>query len=440
MLGRLTGKKDELEAKREEKKEVKAIEKEEKKEEKAEKKDEKAEIKAEKAAEKHGDAGLPVIPGAAALDAPSTGRSSTANNELWFTADSLEAERVVAAPLITSHEPVAESSALGTTTDAFADKPKNNKRMSILGRMQSGLQSLKSPTKEKDLKDAELKPEVPPKDTGVSETAPQLPEPIAAEHAPAEATTASPIAAAAPPAIETTEPTSTSVHESKPAEAAKEQLDTVAPNKEKAGFLSGLPFIGKRNRSVSPSNNVKEASATSPVVPHDESPIAPSKDVSPVEPLTKPEEPFAETSAPVHSLSTAETPATTESAEKPIDGFAEPAKTDGTAVNTTTPNKRGSVFGGFSSLGRRASKALNRSPASKKENTLPGTTTAEPQIDSVASVVDDKLDGGAESSVNGESKVLDSELPKTSTINDVVPDAVHAGEARESTPVVTASA
>ena len=42
--------------------------------------------------------------------------------------------------------------------------------------MQAGWGSMKSPTKEKEQKDAELKPETPAKDVGVSENPPQLPE------------------------------------------------------------------------------------------------------------------------------------------------------------------------------------------------------------------------------------------------------------------------
>jgi len=67
MLNRLKSKKDDAEIKREEKKE-------EKEEAKEEKKLEKEEAKAEKEAEKTNGEALPLVAGAGALDAPSTGK------------------------------------------------------------------------------------------------------------------------------------------------------------------------------------------------------------------------------------------------------------------------------------------------------------------------------------------------------------------------------
>lgn len=72
MLNRLKAKKDETEAKREEKKE-------EKEEAKEEKKVEKEEAKAEKEAEKTNGEAVPLVAGAAALDAPSTGKHDHSN-------------------------------------------------------------------------------------------------------------------------------------------------------------------------------------------------------------------------------------------------------------------------------------------------------------------------------------------------------------------------
>lgn len=99
--------------------------------------------------------------------------------------------------------------------------------------------SLKSPTKEKDQKDAELKAEGA-KDTVISDAPPQLPETATASE-PAVA----PIAAATEPAAETTAP---KTEEDK---AAAEIIST--PNREKKAYLSGFSFINKRDRSVSPS-------------------------------------------------------------------------------------------------------------------------------------------------------------------------------------------
>lgn len=263
--------------------------------------------------------------------------------------------------------------------------------------MQSGWGSMKSPSKEKTEKDAELKPDVPPKDTVVSETAPQIPEPTTAEPA---------TEAAAAPTTEITEPKS----ESKPAEAAKEQLDAVSP-KEKSGFLSNL--LNKRNRSVSPSANMKEAP-----VKKEETPAAPIKDEV-AEPSTA-----AATEEP--SKPVTETPVATETLDKPAEKFEEPAKTDATSPTT---NKRQSVIG---NLGRRASKAFKgfQAPA-KKETATPTSIEAKKAEETVP-------EAESKPTVNGETKAPEAEH-QPSSIGDVTPDSVNIGQA-QTTPTVTASA
>jgi hypothetical protein len=268
------------------------------------------------------------------------------------------------------------------------EKPKPSKRGSIFGKMSAGWGSMKSPSKEKDQKEAELKPETPAKDTTVSDVAPQLPE----------TTTTEPTEAAAVPAVEETK----AENEIKP-EATKE--GAVSPSSEKKTFLSGLPFMNKRNRSVSPSAHMKEAPAKTEAAP-----AVPPKDDA-VEPA-KVEEPA------VASTSETTPPATTESAEKPIDKVEEPAKTETTA---TTPNKRQSVLG---SLGRRASKAFNRMQTPKKENTAPTTETKAAETTTAA--------GEDKPVVNGETK------EPSQTIGDVGSDGIQPTE--HSTPTVTASA
>ncbi|KAK5120956.1 hypothetical protein LTR85_005740 [Meristemomyces frigidus] len=374
IINKLKGKKDDVETKREEKKEEKATEKEEKKEEKEE-------AKVEKTGE------VAPLDGVAALDAPST------------------ADRVMAAPVEGAQEPIAASEPV---TDVPAAKPdekvaRPGKRGSIFGRVSSGWGSLKSPVKEKELKDAELKPDVPPKDAGVSETAPQIPEP----------TTEIATDATAPPAIETTEPES----ESKPAEAAKEQLDAISPNSQPKSFLSGLPFLNKRGRSVSPSAAKKEAP-----VKQEEIPAVPAKDETAVEPAA------AATEDPINPVT--EPTAATEPLDKPVEQTEEPAKTEATSP---TANKRQSVFG---NLGRRASKAFKGYQSPKKENVAPATT--EPKTEEATETAPAVADAD-KPTINGESKALETEQ-QPSSIGDVVPDAVEAGQPLHSTPTVTASA
>lgn len=303
------------------------------------------------------------------------------------------------APVEGAQEPAGES---GPVTDAATkteEKPKPSKRGSIFGRVQSAF----SPSREKDQKEAELKPMVPPKDTGVSETAPQIPEPQTASTDAAEA-------AAVP---EVSEPKT----ESKPAEAAKEQLDTISPTQKKGGFLSGLGgFINKRDRSVSPSAAMKEPPTK------EETPVVPPKDESAVEPAAA-EEPSMPASEPVPAAAepTAEAPA-----EKAAE---EPTKT--TDATSPTANKRQSVIGNFGNLGRRASKAFkNFQQPPRKENATPVAADAKKEEPMEAAPATEAPH------VNGESE---SKPEQQSSIGDVVPDAVTAGHA-QTAPTVTASA
>lgn len=219
----------------------------------------------------------------------------------------------------------------------------------------------------------------------MSETAPQIPEPSTTEA----------VTEVAPPVVEETiEPATT---ESAPAEVTKDE--PVSPSTHKSGFLSGL--FPKRGRSVSPSTPLTDAKKEeTPVV--EATPAAePAVVVAPVE----------EPVAPVVATDTS-------------------AVTDADKSEPTSPaNKRQSVLG---SLGRRASKALNRMQAPKKENVAPATTEVAPE-EAVAS----------EATPAAEAPVVDAETKTTETvpqsiIGDVVPEAVHVGQPQA--PVVTASA
>jgi hypothetical protein len=243
------------------------------------------------------------------------------------------------------------------TPEEKATRP--SKRGSIFGRIPSAWGSLKSPSKEKGEKDAELKPEVPAKDAAVSEAAPQLPETATTE--PIETPVVAPITDSTKPEITETAPEATKT------------TDAFTPNKEKKNFLSGLSFMNKRDRSVSPSAAAKEqplkteTPAVAPVVPAKDEVVAP-------EPI-KAEEPVTEAVPAV--------PASTETAEKPVDKFDEPKTTDATSPNG---NKRQSMLG---NLGRRASKALNRIQP-KKENTTPVTDNKTPVTEETTPAVTDK--------------------------------------------------
>ncbi|KAI7298813.1 hypothetical protein KC315_g17878 [Hortaea werneckii] len=373
MFNKLKGKKEEV-----------ATKAEEKKEEHEEKKAEKEEAKADKEAEKASEPAS----AAPAVDAPST------------------AERAVGAPVEDKQEPAAESGAV-VKEDAPATKPeekaaKQNKRSSIFGRMSSGFSGFKSPSKEKSEKDAELKPEVPAKDNAVSESAPQLPE----------------------PATETTETPAADAEaekaDSKPAEAAEKKPEEATQQK---GFLSGLPFMNKRNRSVSPSANATETPA--------------KEESAPVEPTT--------VAAPDETIkpAAAETSATDGNAEKADEKPAEKVE-EPKAPAESTPNKRSSMFG---NIGRRASKAFKgmQSPT-KKENAAPVAAEGKKE--------ESTTEGAAAKSdedkpaVNGESKATEpsSEQKPAETIGDVVPGAVNMGETehqqpqQQAPPTVAASA
>lgn len=237
---------------------------------------------------------------------------------------------------------------------------------------------MKSPTKEKEQKDAELKPEVPPKDEPVSAMPPQIPDTTpdtalpAAEEMRAEA-------------------------EAKP-EAAEEKKDAITPGKEKPNFLSNLSFMGKRNRSVSPATNMKEAPVKSEAAADD-----------------VPKEPEQ-----VEEGKTDEAVAETTAAE-PLKPTEEPAKND-------KSEKRQSVLG---SLGRRASKAFKGIQSPRKENTAP-STDAKKEETTVAAPVEDKP------TTNGETKAAGFE--QQNSIGDVVPAAVTAGNPEHQPAAVAASA
>lgn len=239
---------------------------------------------------------------------------------------------------------------------------------------------MRSPQKEKEEKDVELKPEVPPKDEPVSDEPPQIP-------------------ATNVEAAEETKAEETKVDEAKPS-TPEEKKDATTPSKEKKNFLSGLSF-GKRNRSVSPSTPMKDAPAKTEEAAAAEVP----KEAEPVE-EGKADEAIAETTA-VEPL-------------KPATGTEEIAKKE----------KRESVLG---SLGRRASKAFKgiQGGAPKKENAAPATE-AKKEETAVAEPAKE------EPTTNGEATKDESAQP--TSIGDVVPDAVNVGKPENQPATVTASA
>lgn len=356
MLNRLKGKKEEHDVKKEEKK------------------DEKEAVKEEKAVEKElskTDETTPVVaaaPIASTTETPAAETSAIGKHAIWWINQGRNTDEYPAEPVpATTVAPVEEKpiealpiAAEPTITEEKTSKPA--KRGSIFGRIPSAWGSLKSPSKEKGEKEAELKPEVPAKDATVSEAAPQLPETATTE--PIETPVVAPVAEATKPEI--TEPTP---------EATKTTDNVLTPNKEKKNFLSGLSFMNKRDRSVSPSAAAKEqpTKTETPGV----APVVPAKDeVIATEPV-KVEEPVTE-------VTPAAVPATTETAEKPIDKVEEPKAVDATSPNG---NKRQSMLG---NLGRRASKALNRIQP-KKENTTPVADNKTPVAeDSTTPVVGEK--------------------------------------------------
>ncbi|WPG99631.1 Hypothetical protein R9X50_00244900 [Acrodontium crateriforme] len=331
---------------------------------------EESEVKKEEKEEKKVDESVveeaaPVIPGGSVLDAQTT------------------ADRVADAPVeetATTEVPAVDGAA------KTEEKPKINKRNSIFGKMQ-GWGSMKSPVKEKDIKDAELKSEAPIKDG--AEVTPEI-------------ATEAPLA----PVVDTTAETTV-----KPAEAVKEQTGAVSPS-QKSGFLSGLPFLNKRNRSVSPSAVKKEEPVKS-----EEAAVPASEDVT--EAVTAPatsevDKPFVD--APITQAPVTDAVA----AEKPVEKTEEATKAE----------KRQSVLG---SLGRRASKALNRMQAPKKE--APAVPAAA-DVAKEESVVADATPA-ADKTVANDEHAVEAKTEQVPAIGDVVPEAVTA---TTSTPVVTASA
>ena len=306
------------------------------------------------------------------------------------------------------------------------EKPKVGKRGSIFGRVQSGWGSMKSPVKEKDLKDAELKPQVPPKDAGVSETAPQIPEPTRE----AEVLADQPM-----------DNTGLNTH-GKPAEAAKEQLDALAAMPEKkAGFLSSLPFMAKRDRSASPSA-FKEAP-----VNHEAAPAVPPKGdgIAGAEPALAEHE-LTETAvapsaveepvAPVHQTPLHETPATELAGEKPVMNVEESIPTAATDATSPPAAKRQSVLGGFGLLGRRASKAFKGMQSPKRENANP-LAGAESKMEQPKEVMPEAA--AAETpAVNGESRAAEA-MESESLAGGAEHDNMHIGQA-QTTNTVSASA
>lgn len=242
---------------------------------------------------------------------------------------------------------------------------------------------MKSPSKEKSQSEAGLDaPVVPPKDTGVSDTPPVLPE----------TTTDKPIETPAVPSTEEPE----AATETAPA-ATNEPSSATTPSKEKSGFLNNLPFINKRNRSVSPS-------------PATEAPAVPPKNDEPATEASKVEEPLAN--------STPAAPAAEEAA-KP---------TEEPATETTSPaSKRTSVLGNFSSLGRRASSAFTGRSKQRKESATPALVTESK---------DEPESAATEPAATGESTVPETEKAQD-TIGDVVPEAITTGHAQ--TPVSAAA-
>ncbi|KAK3725145.1 hypothetical protein LTR37_000656 [Vermiconidia calcicola] len=344
VLGRLKNKKDETEMKREEKKE-----------DQEEKKVEPTPVEESRTEET----------AAAGTTGAAIGAGWVPASSVDDTKDEEKKNETVALPVETKPE----------------DKSKPAKRGSIFGKMPGGW--MKSPTKEKDQKDAELRPEVPPKDNVVSENPPQLP-----------------VTATQPPMDQ---PTTTEGN------VKPETTETTTPGKERPGFLSGLSFMNKRNRSVSPSANTNgETPAKTEEVTAAEVP----KGAEPIE-ASKTDVPVADTIA-AEPLKTEEPRAAEPTTDEP--------KAD------STPNKRQSMLG---SLGRRASKAFKGMQTPKKENTVPATETKKTDTPAAAPAEDKPV-------TNGESKPVETE--QTQQIGDVVPDAITAGRPEHQPAAVSASA
>lgn len=299
---------------------------------------------------------------------------------------STEAAPVLAGASATETPAAADVAAEEKAAETPVAESKPSKRGSIFGRVSSTFGTLRSPAKEKDLKDAELKVE-PAKDGAVSDTPPVLPE--TARSTDSAADTAIP--ALQEPAAEP--------------KAEEKEVPAVSPSKEKNSLFTGIGGYLKRGRSVSPSTLKKDQTKKDETV----------EEPATIEPVAKVEEPATEGGA------TAAEP----SSETPVEKVEEP-KTE----TTTTPNKRQSVLG---SLGRRASKAINRFQAPKKENVAPAATEAKKEE------VADVKPVETTPAVNGETKKEEAEPQQ---IGDVVPEAVHTGQPQQQqTPAaVTASA
>jgi len=300
--------------------------------------------------------------------------------------------------------PVAAAAPAGVATPTEEkQKEKVSKRGSIFGKIPGSWNSLKSPTKEKAEKDAELKPEVPPKDTTISDVPPQLPD----------TTTTEPITGGAP-VIEAAKPETEAASET-PIAAA----DVSTPNKEKKNFLSGFrnsSFMSARNRSVSPAAVTKEPATKTeaPAVPakEEEMPVAAaaSEPIKAEEPATATTEAAAAPTVPGESA-----------ADKTAEEKLTEPKSDATATSPTN-NKRSSVLGNFSSLGRRASKALNNMKSPKKENVAPATTESKPVEEESALAADNPTDTTTAPSTLEEEK----ENKPESVINNSTPVAASA--------------
>lgn len=291
--------------------------------------------------------------------------------------------------------PVAEATPATAVDDAAVTRPaKSSKRNSVFGRMSSGFASFKSPTREKNQAEGGLgAPEVPPKDTGISDTPPVLPE---------TTTDSSAIDAPAAEVPETTAETSAETAPETATETAPVETSTAAApaTEKKGGFLSGLPFMTKRNRSVSPS----PAAAT-------EAPAVPAKNDEPVAESTeapKIEEPAAEV-----------TPAAATTEEDP------PTKT-----TSPTANKRNSIVGNFSSLGRRASSAFTGRNKVKKDSVSPAPVTENTEGSAIAD----------DTPAADETVVPETEKAENSVVGDSATDAgLTNGHAETSTPVAAAA-
>ncbi|MCJ1395174.1 hypothetical protein MMC18_008055 [Xylographa bjoerkii] len=193
LFGKVLGKKDESEEKKEIKKEEKIEKKEEKKEIKAEEKAEKAELKEEKREVKHGDA----VAGTSTFDAAAVA-ARVMGEPVIPTEDAMGEDSI--APVIA--EPVAVESSSAIAPEVA---PKPTKRGSVFGSF-FGKKDGVSPSL--DRKEKDIVPAVPAKDSEtapLATTAPQL-DPVATSAPPVEDATAEPEIAAASPTTKVTSP------------------------------------------------------------------------------------------------------------------------------------------------------------------------------------------------------------------------------------------